>query len=53
MSHGSKHRQPTPGQTDAAPAKSEEVIKQKKLAEQREEAERHKNDGQKHHKGAR
>lgn len=53
MSHGSKHRQPAPGQTDAALATPEEIIKQKQAAEAREVAGRHKNDGQKHHKGAR
>jgi len=40
-----------PGQTQPYPA--EEVKKQKQKAEQREVAGRHKNDGQKDHKGAR
>ena len=35
------------------PTPSEEVIKQKQQAEQNEVAGRHKNDGQKDHKGAR
>lgn len=35
------------------PSLSENVIKQKQKAEQREIAGRHKNDGQKGHKGAR
>jgi len=43
--------QPAPGHAHPNPA--EDAKKQKELAEQREVAGRHKNDGQKDHKGAR
>ena len=51
MNQKSKESPPKSGQTP--PSYSEEVIKQKQKAEQREIAGRHKNSGPKDHKGAR
>lgn len=51
MTQQTKNQQPKPGQ--AHPSHAEEANKQKQKAEEREVAGRHKNDGQKDHKGAR
>jgi len=51
MTQQTKNPQQKPGQ--APLPHSEEVIKQKQKAEEREVAGRHKNSGQKDHKGAR
>ena len=50
MTHQTKDQQQKPGQTYPS---QEEANKQKQKAEEREVAGRHKNDGQKDHKGAR
>lgn len=44
---------PNGKQAQAVPSPSQQASKQKHLAEQNEVAGRHKNDGQKNHKGAR
>lgn len=51
MNQQPKEKPQKAGQTP--PSLSEEVIKQKQRAEQREISGRHKNDGPKDHKGAR
>lgn len=51
MTQPSKNQQQKPAQ--AHPSSSDEVNKQKQKAEANEVAGRHKNDGQKDHKGAR
>lgn len=51
MTQQPKDQPRKPGPTQ--PSSSEEVIKQKQKAEEREVAGWHKNDGQKDHKGAR
>lgn len=51
MTQQSKDQQQKPGKT--YPSSLEEVKKQQQEAEEREVAGRHKNDGQKDHKGAR
>lgn len=51
MTQQTKDQPQKPGQ--AYPSREVEVNKQKQKAEQREVAGRHKNDGQKDHKGAR
>ncbi len=51
MSEQNKDPRQNPAQPH--PATSDEVNKQKQLAEQKEVAGRHKNDGQDDHKGAR
>jgi hypothetical protein len=51
MTQQPKDQQPKPGQTHPSP--SQEVIKQRQKAEELEVVGRHKNDGQKDHKGAR
>ncbi len=52
MNQPSKGQQPTPGQTHPAPPR-QDPDKAKEQAEAREVAGRHKNSGQKDHKGAR
>jgi len=51
MTQQTKEQQHKPGQTHPSPL--DEVNKQKQKAEEQEVAGRHKNDGQKDHKGAR
>lgn len=51
MTQQTKNPQQKPGQ--AHPSHAEEVNKQKQKAEQQEVSGRHKNEGQKDHKGAR
>ena len=51
MTQQTKDHHQKPGQSHPSP--SEEAIKQKQKAEEREVAGRHKNDGQKGHKGSR
>ena len=51
MTQQTKDQHQKPGQTPPPPL--EEVKKQKQKAEEQEVAGRHKNDGQKDHKGAR
>ncbi len=51
MTQNTKDKHQKPGQIHPSPL--EEVNKQKQKAEEREVAGRHKNDGQKDHKGSR
>jgi hypothetical protein len=51
MTQQTKNQHKKPGQTHALPV--EDVKKEKQKAEEQEVAGRHKNDGQKDHKGAR
>lgn len=53
MTQPTKNQQQKPGPTQPFPARSDEANKQQQKAEQQEVAGRHKNDGQKDHKGAR